>query len=71
MAANGTSKPTPKDKFPSLFKGLGKLEDKYMIEVCDDVKPFSFPTPGRVAIPLLMSMRHELEMIEKDGEPAD
>ena len=35
----------PKEQFPSLFKGLGKLEQPYMIQLQEDAKPFALSTP--------------------------
>ena len=58
---------SPRDDFPSLFCGLGKLEGEYTIELEDDARPFSLSTPRRVAIPLLKSVRQELERMEKLG----
>ena len=58
---------SPSDDFPSLFCGLGKLEGEYTIKLEDDARPFSLSTPRRVAIPLLKSVRQELERMEKLG----
>ena len=58
---------SPKDEFPSLFKGLGKLQGDYKIELLDDVEPYSLSTPQRVAIPLLKSVRQELDRMEQSG----
>lgn len=58
---------SPKDEFPSLFTGLGKLEGEYTIELRDDAQPYSLLTPRRVAIPLLKSVRQELERMERIG----
>ena len=59
---------SPKDEFPSLFKGLGKFEGEYTIELKEDAEPYSLSTPRRVAIPLLKSVRQELERMERIGE---
>ena len=58
---------SPKEEFPSLFQGLGKLEREYKIELRDDAQPFSLSTPRRVAIPLLKSVGQELERREQNG----
>ena len=62
-----TSELSPKKEFPSLFKGLGKLEGEYTIELRDDSEPFSLSTPRRVAIPLLNCIRQELQRMEELG----
>ena len=58
---------SPREEFPSLFQGLGKLEGDYKIELRDDAEPFSLSTPRRVAIPLLKSVQRELDRMEKMG----
>ena len=58
---------TPKDQFPSLFQGLGKLEEPYTIQLREDARPFALATPRRVAIPLLKSVQQELERMESMG----
>lgn len=58
---------SPKDQYPSLFQGLGKLEGDYQIELRDDAQPFALSTPRRVAIPLHKSVRQELDSMEKSG----
>ena len=66
-----------KDRYPSLFKGLGKMKSDYQIELYDDAQPYTFATPRRVAIPLLQSMQQELdrmennEVISKVNEPTE
>ena len=60
-AVDGGSDLSPEDQFPSLFQGLGRLEGEYTIELQDDAKPFALTAPRRVAIPLLKSVRQELE----------
>ena len=66
-AVDHSSQLSPKDEFPSLFKGLGKFEGEYRIELRDDAEPYSLPTPRRVAIPLLKCVRQELERMERIG----
>ena len=39
----------------------------YQIELRDDAQPFALSTPRRVAIPLLKSVRQELDRMEKSG----
>ena len=55
---------TPKEQFPSLFQGLGKLEQPYKIELQDDATPFALATPRRVAIPLMKPVKQELDRME-------
>ena len=63
-SSNGLS---PKEEFPSLFHGLGKMKGEYKIQLKDDAEPFSLSTPRRVAIPLLNSVHQELERMERMG----
>ena len=58
---------SPKDQFPSLFQGLGRLEGEYTIQLHDDAKPFALTTPRRVAIPLMKSVQRELKRMEELG----
>ena len=58
---------SPKEEFPSLFYGLGKMEGEYEIQLKDDAEPFSLSTPRRGAIPLLNSVHQELERMERLG----
>ena len=58
---------SPRDEFPTLFTGLGKLKGEYTIELRDDAQPFSLSTPRRVAIPLLKSVQQELDRMERNG----
>ena len=57
----------PAEQFPSLFQGLGKLEGEYTIQLQDGAKPFALSTPRRVAIPLLKSVKQELQRMENLG----
>ena len=58
---------SPKEEFPSLFHGLGRLKGEYTIELCDEAKPYALTKPRRVAIPLLKSVRQELKRMEELG----
>ena len=57
----------PIQQFPHLFQGLGKLQGDYTIKLQEGAKPFALMTPRRVAIPLMKSVKQELERMEKLG----
>ena len=54
-------------RFPQLFQGLGRMQGEYTIQLKDGAVPFALTTPRRVAIPLMESVRAELENMEKLG----
>ena len=72
-----TGKLDPVQQFPSLFQGLGKLQGEYSIKLQEGAKPYALSTPRRVPIPLIKSVKAELERMEKLGviirvsEPTD
>ena len=51
-----------KELFPKLFKGLGKMEGEYKIELKADAKPFSISTPRRIPLPLMSKVKMEVEL---------
>ena len=51
---------SPKQQFPELFEGLGKLQGDYKIELEPGAKPYALSTPRRVAIPLMKAVKGEL-----------
>ena len=57
----------PVNKFPHLFRGLGKLEGDYTITLKEGAKPFALSTPRRVSLPLLKPVKEELERMEAPG----
>ena len=57
----------PWEEFPSLFKGLGKLNQPYTIKLHPDATPFSQSVVRRVAIPLMQPVKEELERMEQLG----
>lgn len=67
----------PAREFPSLFRGLGKLEGEYVIKLKEGATPYALSTSRRVAIPLMPRVKKELERMEKLGvispvtEPTD
>ena len=58
---------SPVDRFPQLFKGLGKLEGEYSIQLEEGAVPYALPVPRRVAIPLRKAVKAELRRMEKLG----
>lgn len=66
-----------KQKFPSLFTGLGKLQGEYEIKLTEDARPYAVTTPRRVALPYLEKVKAELHRMESSGvispvdEPTD
>ena len=52
---------SPMEKFPNLFKGLGKLQNDYKIQLKEGAKPYALTTPRRVAIPLMKPVEQELQ----------
>ena len=62
-----TGKLNPIQQFPSLFNGHGKLQGEYTIKIQEGATPYSLTTPRRVAIPLMKSVKAELERMETLG----
>ena len=56
-----------KERFPKLFKGLGKMEGEYKIELKADPKPFSISTPRQIPLPLMSKVKNELLCMEEIG----
>jgi len=50
--------------YPSLFTGLGKLETEYYIKIDRTVEPYSVTTPRRVPLPLISSVKAELDQFQ-------
>ena len=57
----------PAAEFPQLFKGLGKLNHPYSIKLQPDAIPFFQCIVRRVVIPLMQSVKEELERMERLG----
>ena len=51
---------SPIHKYPKLFTGLGKLSGHYHIKLKEGSKPHSLNVPRRVTIPLMDSVKQEL-----------
>ncbi|XP_061167955.1 uncharacterized protein K02A2.6-like [Saccostrea echinata] len=66
-----------KQKFSSLFKGLGKLQGEYELKLKEDAQPYAVTTPRMVALPYLEKVKAELHRMESAGvispvdEPTD
>ena len=57
-----------KERFPNLFKGLGKLNGPdYKIKLKSDAMPYALNTPRRVSAPLLTKVKEELARIMEKG----
>jgi hypothetical protein len=68
MIQEVTSRPTDFYKeFPSLFKGLGKVEYAYKVRVNPEVQPTCLFTPRRIPHPLLKKVQEELDSMVKQG----
>ncbi|XP_048586199.1 uncharacterized protein LOC116611839 [Nematostella vectensis] len=52
-------------KFSKLFKGLGKLDTEYHIELKDGAEPYAVHTARRVALPLLPKVKQELSGLRR------
>ena len=57
----------PEEQFPQLFTGLGKLEGEYEIKLREGAQPFALNTPRRVPVPLMESVKDELNRMEQLG----
>ena len=55
------------NEFPGLFKGLGRLNQTYTIKLRQGATPFAQCVTRRVTIPLLKSVKEELEQMERLG----
>ena len=53
-----------KQEFPSLFTGLGTLQDDYEIQVKQDAQPFSLGTARNIPLPLRDKVKQELDAME-------
>ena len=56
-----------KKVYPYLFKGLGELEGEFSINLTPGSAPNAKPTPRRVALPLMLKVKEELQRMEKIG----
>ena len=58
---------TVKERFPSVFQGLGNLGEEYEIHLKEGANPYSLFTPRHVPIPLCPKVQAELERMESLG----
>lgn len=56
-----------REKFPSVFRGLGSLGEKYEIRLKPDAKPHALFTPRHVPLPLRSKVKEELARMESLG----
>ena len=54
-------------RFPSVFSGLGNLEEEYEIQLKDNAKPFSLYAPRNFPLPLKDKVQQELDRMESLG----
>jgi len=59
------TKDSVEKQFPWLFEGLGQLQGDYEISLKEGAKPHALSTPRRVAIPLVLCVKEELERMEQ------
>ena len=50
-----------KTMYPNLVKGLGELEGELSIELTPGSAPYAITTPRRVALPLMLKVKEELQ----------
>ncbi|KAL1444970.1 hypothetical protein MTO96_029401 [Rhipicephalus appendiculatus] len=60
-------KVNPKEEFPAVFQGLGKLLKEHKIQLQPGAKPFALSSPRRIPIPLYEKTKLELQRMQKLG----
>ena len=63
----------PKEEYPALFAGLGKLDCPYSIKLQPNSSPYAIHAPRRIPIPLMDKVISKLDDMVKIGviEPVD
>lgn len=62
-----TTTATIRERFASVFEGLGTLGEEYEIQLKDNAVPYSLCTPRNVPLPLRDKVREELQRMESLG----
>ena len=55
------------DQFPSLFRGIGNLEESYHIQLKPDAKPYALFIARNVPLPLRTKVFQEIKRMEEIG----
>ena len=59
-AINAINQLTIIDRYPDLFKPLGKVRnEKYKIQLCPDVTPYALSVPWKIHLPLISKADEE------------
>lgn len=66
-SVENTVSKNPIQRFLQLFQGLGIMQGEYTIQLKEGAVPFTLATPRRVRIPLMQSVKSELENMGKLG----
>lgn len=61
------SKLEPVEKFPKLFKGIGKAEMPYQIKLKNDAKLYAISVPLQVLLALKNKLKELLDEITENG----
>ena len=67
LGVRSVNQEKPIEHFPQLFQGLGRMQGEYSIQLKEGAVPFALTAPGRVAIPLMESVKAEFQRMEKLG----
>uniref|UniRef100_A0A0A9W9U6 RNA-directed DNA polymerase n=3 Tax=Lygus hesperus TaxID=30085 RepID=A0A0A9W9U6_LYGHE len=55
------------ESYPELFTGLGRIREKYKIELTANAKPYAITAPRRISIPLRDATKMELDRMVQRG----
>jgi transposase InsO family protein len=67
LSGNINSSFDPRERYPSLFTGLGKMKVEYEIKLKPGAQSHVLSSPRRVALPLRPKLKEELERMEAMG----